>query len=87
MVTKRDWCEAAPVDGDGSVEETLAQNWTPFGREVQHECADSHQRRSARMDYSEICVKALRCGGLRWWRWRQLHWKEDKWAGPLLERR
>ena len=30
----------------------------------------------ARMDYKEICAKALRCRGLQWWRWRQLHWKE-----------
>ena len=44
---KRDWCEAAPVDGNGSVVETKAQNWTPLDREVQHECADSHQRTSA----------------------------------------
>ena len=40
----------------------------------------------ARMDHKEICAKALRCRGLHWWRWRQLHWKEvetDKWSGPL----
>ena len=30
----------------------------------------------ARMDYKEICAKALRCRGLQWWRWRQLNWKE-----------
>ena len=30
----------------------------------------------ARMEYEEICGKALRCRGLQWWRWRQLHWKE-----------
>ena len=41
----------------------------------------------ARMDYSEICAKALRCRGLQWWRWRQLRWKEvekDKmgWSVP-----
>ena len=38
----------------------------------------------ARMDYTEICAKALRCRGLQWWRWRQLNWKEvekDKWSG------
>ena len=44
---KRDWCEAVPVDGNGSVVETLAQNWTPLDREVQHVCADSHQSTSA----------------------------------------
>ena len=43
----------------------------------------------ARMDCSEICAKALRCRGLQWWRWRQLHWKEvekDKWSGPHPQR-
>ena len=43
----------------------------------------------ARMDYKEICAKVLRCRGLQWWRWRQLHWKEvekDKWSGPLPQR-
>ena len=36
----------------------------------------------ARLDYKEICAKALMCRGLQWWRWRQRHWKEvekDKW--------
>ena len=43
----------------------------------------------ARMHCSEVCAKALRCWGLQWWRWRQLHSKEvdkDKWAGPLPKR-
>ena len=43
----------------------------------------------ARMDHKEICAKALRCRGLQWWRWRQLHWKEvekDKWSGPHPQR-
>ena len=43
----------------------------------------------ARMDYKEMCAKALRCRGLQWWRWRQLHWKEvekDKWSGPHPQR-
>ena len=43
----------------------------------------------ARMDYKEICTKALRCRGLQWWRWRQLNWKEverDKWSGPHPQR-
>ena len=38
----------------------------------------------ARMDSKEICAEALRCRGLQWRRWRQLHWKEvekDKWSG------
>ena len=43
----------------------------------------------ARMDYKEIGAKALRCRGLPWWRWRQLHWKEvekDKWSGSHPKR-
>ena len=36
---QRDWCEVAPVSGRGSVVETLAQDWTPLDREMQHECA------------------------------------------------
>ena len=43
----------------------------------------------ARMDYKEICAKALRCRGLQWWRWRQLNWKEverDKSSGPHPQR-
>ena len=43
----------------------------------------------ARMDYSEICAKALRSRGLQWWRRRQHHWKEvekDKWSGPHPKR-
>ena len=30
----------------------------------------------ARMDFSEICAKALGWRGLQWWGWRQLHWKD-----------
>ena len=44
---KRDWCESVPVDGNRSVVETLAQNWTPLDREVQREWADRHQRTCA----------------------------------------
>ena len=43
----------------------------------------------ARLDYKEICAKALRCRGLQCWRWRQLNWKEverDKWSGPHPQR-
>ena len=43
----------------------------------------------ARMDYKEICAKALRCQGLQWWRWQQLNWKDverDKWSGPHPQR-
>ena len=43
---KRDWCEAPSLDGHGPVVRTLAQGWTPLDREVQHFCADCHQRPS-----------------------------------------
>ena len=49
----------------------------------------SWARHVARMDHKEICAKALRCRGLQWWRWRQLHWKEVekvKWSGPHPQR-
>ena len=68
---ERDWSEAATVDGNGSVVETLAQDWSPLDREMQHGCADSHQGTSAwlgwsrGMDYAEICAKALGCRGLQ----------------------
>ena len=35
---KRDLCEAATVDGNGSVVETLVQNWTPLDRDVRDCC-------------------------------------------------
>ena len=45
---------------------------------------DSHQGTSAWLGWSrgqnglsEICAKALRCWGLQWWRWRQLHWERS----------
>ena len=60
---KRDWCEAAPVDGNGSVVETLAQNWTLLDREVQHECADSHQRTRALL--GRTCGQNGQLGDLR----------------------
>ena len=43
----------------------------------------------ARLDDKEICAKALRCRGLQWWRWGQLHWKEvekEKWSRPHPKR-
>ena len=43
----------------------------------------------ARLDYKDICAKALRCRGLQWWRWTQINWKEverDKWSGPHPQR-
>ena len=64
---------------NGSVVETLAQDWPPLDRKMQR----------GQNGHSEICAKALRCRGLQWWRWRQLHWKEvekDKWAGPHPKR-
>ena len=42
----------APVDGNGSVVETLAQDWSPLDQELQHECADSHQGTSALLGWS-----------------------------------
>ena len=67
--------EKAAMDGSGPTVETLAQNWTSVDREGQHERRDGHQRTHAqlgchvaRMDYKEICAKALRCRGLRWWK-------------------
>ena len=41
------------------------------------------------LSLNDPCSKALRCRGLQWWRWRQLHWKEvekDIWAGPHPKR-
>ena len=61
MAKWRTVCEGHPLDRGGSVVETFAQDWSPVNREVQHECADSHQRAStlSRMDCSEICAKSL----------------------------
>ena len=39
----------------------------------------------ARAEYKDVCTKALRYRGLRWWRWSQLHRKlveKDKCTGP-----
>ena len=90
---KRDWSEEATVDGSGPVVETLARDRSPLDPEVQHERSDCHRRTNTQLgrpcDYKEICAKTLRCRGLQWWRWRQLHWKEvekDKWSGPHPER-
>ena len=52
-----------PVDGNGSVVETLAQNWTLLDREVQHECADSHERTSALL--GRTCGQNGQLGDLR----------------------
>ena len=89
---KRAWREEATMDGNGPVVETLAQDGLQMDREKCNMNVVSAIReraikagRVARMDYKEICAKALRCRGLQWWRWRQLHWKEvekDKWSGP-----
>ena len=71
---KRDWREEATTDGNGPIVETLAQDGSQMDREVNiRERALSWAGHVARMDYSEICVKAFSCRGLQWWRWRQLH--------------
>ena len=44
---ERDRSEEVPVDGNGSVVEALAQDWSPLDREMHHECAYSHPRASA----------------------------------------
>ena len=51
------------VGGTGSVVETVAQNWTPLVREVQHECADSHQGTSTLL--GRTCGQNPLLGGLR----------------------
>ena len=77
--------------------ETLAQDRSPLDREKCNMNVLTAIRERvlrwaghvARMHCSEVCAKALRCWGLQWWRWRQLHSKEvdkDKWAGPLPKR-
>ena len=49
---ERDQNEEAPVDGNGSVVETFAQDWSPLDREMQRECADSRQRTRALLGWS-----------------------------------
>ena len=64
---ERDWC--------GPVVETSR---SPLDREVQNMNVLTASRERvlslaghfARLDYKEICVKASRCRGLKWWRWR-----------------
>ena len=84
---ERDRSEEAPVDGNGSVMETLAQDRSQLDQVLQHECADSHQRTNA-VTWPEWatrrCARRPRDVG-DIWRWRQLLWKEverDGWAGP-----
>ena len=67
--TRRRWTQTCNMNVDSAIRER-ALSWAGH---------------VARMDHKEICAKALRCRGLQWWRWRQLHWKEvekDKWSGP-----
>ena len=74
--SERDWSEEATVDGNGLVVETLAQDWSPLDREVQHECVDCHKRTSALLGWS-CCQngplgnlrEGLEMSGLQWWRW------------------
>ena len=49
---ERDQNEEAPVDGNGSVVETFAQDWSPLDRQMQRECADSRQRTRALLGWS-----------------------------------
>ena len=60
---ERDWSEEATVDGNGPVVERQAQDWSPLDREMQHECADCHQRTSALLGWSR-CQNGL-LGNLR----------------------
>ena len=77
---ERDWNEEATVDGNGPVVETLALDWLPLDREVQHERSDCYQRASAQLGRS-CCQNGqlgdlredLELSGLQWWRWRQIH--------------
>ena len=90
------WSEKAARDGIRPVVETLAQDWSSMDREMQYDVLVAIRDRMlswaghvARMDYKEICAKALRSRGLQWWRWRQLHWKEverEKKSGPHPQR-
>ena len=76
--------------------ETLAQDWSSMDGKcnmnvlvVIRDRMLSWAGHVARMDYKEICAKALKCRGLQWWRWRQLNWKEvekDTWSGPHPQR-
>ena len=46
-------CETLPPDGNGSVVEISAQNWTPLDREVQHEfVVGSRQRATALLGWT-----------------------------------
>ena len=49
---ERDRSEEASVDGKGSVVGTLAHDWAPLDREMQHECADGHQGTSVLLGWS-----------------------------------
>ena len=81
LLRRRCGSEGPHLDRGGSVVETFAQDWSPVNREVQHECADSHQRASTLLGERTVrrsVQKALRCRGLQWWRWRQLFGKEGR---------
>ena len=90
------WSEKTAWNGDGTVVETLAQDWSRWIEKCNMNVLVAIRDRMlswaghvARMDYKEICAKALRCRGSQWWRWRQINWKEverDKWSGPHPQR-
>ena len=61
--SERDRSEESPVDGIGPVVETLALDWSPLDREVQHERSDCYHRASAQLGWS-CCQNGLR-GNLR----------------------
>ena len=76
---ERGWSEAPPVDGNGAMVETLAQDRSPLDREVQHECSDCHQGTSAsvwgRSRGQNGLLRGLHEGllmsvCLQWWRCR-----------------
>ena len=45
---------------DGPVVETLAQDWSPLNREVQHECVDCHQFFAGLVTLPEVTTGNLR---------------------------
>ena len=50
--------DKAPVDGNEPVVETVAQDWSPLDREMQHERVDCHQRTYAQLGWS-CCQNGL----------------------------
>ena len=46
------WSEKTARNGDGTVVETLAQDWSSLDREMQYECAGGHQRSYAQLGWT-----------------------------------